>query len=330
MEEKIIYSTDTDQLKGLLNGRESFAIVDKAMKGQPFLKRFGRNIIYLEASEKMKKMATVEKIAKKMMSRGVDRTWLLVGVGGGIVTDIAGFVAAIYMRGIACGLVPTTLLAQVDAALGGKNGVNLDGYKNMLGTIREPEFVYICPTLTETLDPQERLCGIAEMLKTFIIGDAEYYTKAVDHFSSKQACDEMDLIRRAGEIKCGIVGRDLREGGERRLLNLGHTFGHAIEKCGGRNAMPHGLAVAVGIIFAARIASQIGELNDDVRIGFEEDWAKLGLPTTTEIPSKKLISAIKKDKKGEGDHINFVLPKEIGTCIVKRMTVREIANLIGK
>jgi len=330
MGEKIIYSSDTDQLTGLLNGRQLFAVVDKAVKGQPFLKRFGRNVIYLEPSEKMKKMRTVVKVAQKMMSRGVDRNWLLVGVGGGIVCDIAGFVASIYMRGISCGLVPTTLLAQVDAALGGKNGVNLDGYKNMLGTIREPEFVYICPKLTDTLDERERLCGMAEMLKTFIIGDAEYYTKAVNHFSGRQICDEMELVRRAGEIKCGIVERDMLESGERRLLNLGHTFGHAIEKCGGRKAMPHGLAVAVGIIYAARIASQIGVVDDDVRIGLEEDWAALGLPTVTDIPSKELISAIKKDKKGEGDKINFVLPEKIGSCIIKQMTVREIANLIGK
>lgn len=330
MTERIIYSADTDQIKGLLNGRELFAIADKALKGLPLLKRFGRNVIYLEATEKVKKMATVEKIAKKMMARGVDRNWLLVGVGGGIVTDITGFVAAVYMRGIACGFVPTTLLAQVDAAIGGKNGVNLDGYKNMLGTIREPEFVFICPKLTETLNEQERLCGIAEMLKTFIIGDAEFYGKAVLHYSGGQSCDELELIRRAGEIKCSIVERDLHESGERRLLNLGHTFGHAIEKCGGRNPMPHGLAVAVGIITAARIASQTGEMDDDLRLRLEEDWGRLGLPTTTDIPVKKLVSVIRKDKKGEGDSINFVMPKELGNCIVKKMTVREIANLMGK
>lgn len=318
-----------DQLKGLLNGRELFAIVDRKVKGLPFLKRFGRNIIYLETSEKMKKMATVEKIAKKMMARGVDRTWLLVGVGGGIVTDITGFVAAVYMRGIDCGFIPTTLLAQVDAAIGGKNGVNLDGYKNMLGTIREPGFVYVCPKLTDTLDTQEHLCGVAEMLKTFIIGDAECYQKAVLHYTGEQKCDELELIRRAGEIKCSIVERDMRESGERRLLNLGHTFGHAIEKCGGRKALPHGFAVAVGIITAARIASQIGEMDDDMRLRLEEDWGKLGLPTTIDIPVRKLISVIRKDKKGEGDNIYFVLPKELGNCVIRKMTVREIANLVG-
>ena len=215
MTERIIYSTDTDQLKGLLNGRELFAIVDRKVKGLPFLKRFGRNIIYLETSEKMKKMATVEKIAKKMMARGVDRTWLLVGVGGGIVTDITGFVASIYKRGINFGFIPTTLLAMTDAAIGGKNGVNMLAYKNMVGTIRQPKFVYVCPQFLKSFSPTELYKGIPELLKVFPIDGKDYFY-AADFFvrQYEQVCKNekldmptwQELITKAIRIKCQCKG----------------------------------------------------------------------------------------------------------------------------
>lgn len=334
----------TDSLQELLGGKRAFAIVDYGASGCgiDITGIFGDNVIYLNPDERLKCPETVAAMARTLLEKGVDRTWTLVGIGGGITTDITGFLAATYMRGIGCGLVPTTLLAQIDAAIGGKNGVNLDGYKNILGTFRQPDFICICPALTLTLPESERLCGIAEMLKAFILdGNRDMYRRAVEYFSD--ACNRQsgrdirpssvngttlgDLIRAAIDVKLSIVERDPLEKGERRLLNLGHTFGHAIEKCGGTH---HGLAVATGIIMAARISTELGLMQRGETEALIRDFKAIGLPTATDIPAASLIGAISKDKKKNGETIDFILPRIGAKAVIRPLSPEEIKTLIEK
>ena len=202
-----------------------------------------RASMLLETSEEGKTLQTVQMLERWLLQADASRGALLLAVGGGITTDLVGFTAAIYKRGIRYANVPTTLLAQVDAAIGGKTGVNLDGYKNMLGAFRMPEFTVLEAAFLRTLPEREWRCGLAELLKTFLIGDGPAYAATVSSLKSAQNKDERaemgtsslksaqfeDDIRRAAAIKAQIVTEDPEEHGERAKLNLGHSFGHAIE-----------------------------------------------------------------------------------------------------
>lgn len=233
------------------------------------------NLLLLDVSEENKSMSTVLEICKWLMDNGADRNALLLAIGGGITTDMAGFAASIYKRGIRFAYVPTTFLSQVDAAIGGKTGVNFENYKNILGVIRQPEFTYICPEVLGTLPYRDFLSGAAELLKTFIIDNAgNNYEKAVEVLSEihgsidrKQAialhlAEIEDLAAAAAKIKAGIVERDEFECGERRKLNLGHTFAHAIESVSmsrhncAESGISHGEAVAMGMIMAAKASER--------------------------------------------------------------------------
>lgn len=233
------------------------------------------NLLLLDISEKNKSMSTVLEICKWLMDNDAGRNALLLAIGGGITTDMAGFAASIYKRGIRFAYVPTTFLSQVDAAIGGKTGVNFQNYKNILGVIRQPEFTYICPEVLGTLPYRDFLSGAAELLKTFIIDNTgNNYEKAVEVLSEihesidrKQAialhlAEIEELAAAAARIKAGVVERDEFECGKRRKLNLGHTFAHAIESVsmsghyGAESGISHGEAVAMGMIMAAKASER--------------------------------------------------------------------------
>lgn len=307
----------------------------------------------IDATEANKTMATVESIIGEMLESGADRSALVLGIGGGITTDLAGFVASIYKRGVRFAFVPTTLLAQVDAAIGGKNGVNFHSYKNMMGVIRQPEFTYIYNEPLKTLPRRTFLSGVAELLKTFIIADAVAYDDAVGRLKvwGENAPDvdrpaetgdsylipEIgDLAARAAEIKASIVELDPEEHGLRRVLNLGHTFAHAIEKLSAGN-WSHGEAVSVGIILAARLAESLsGKVTDNDGLPFicdtglgarlERDFAAIGLPTESPYTLKEMSEAMSKDKKAEGNRINFILPTKIGSVKIVKLDVRALTE----
>ena len=299
----------------------------------------------IETSEENKTMATVLEIEKWLLETGADRDALLLAVGGGITTDMAGFAASIYKRGIRFAFIPTTLLAQVDAAIGGKTGVNFESYKNMIGVIRQPEFTYICPEPLATLPARDFRSGAAEMLKTFIIEDGGNYEKAVEVLSEiagtgipgqearrpaarasisahREALQE--LISAAAAVKAGVVSRDQYESGERRKLNLGHTFAHAIEwkaRATGSD-ITHGEAVAIGMIQAAKLTDSA------LAARLKTDFAKAGLPTELPFPLEELAAAMTKDKKAEGGKVHFVLIRTIGDVYTEDMTVADaIAKL---
>ncbi len=280
----------------------------------------------IEATERNKVLSTVEDICRWLMRHDAGRDAFLLGVGGGVTTDIAGFAASIYKRGIRFGFVPTTLLAQVDAAIGGKDGVNLDSYKNMIGAIRQPEMTFICPEVLETLPAGHLAAGGAELLKTFIIDDSgSWYDRAVE--SLEKHGDLTEFIGAAAGIKAGIAGRDPYERGERRLLNLGHTFAHAIEKLS-EESIPHGQAVAMGIILAAKFAEKKGTAKTGLAEKLEADFKRCGLPTECPFPIKDLGEAMKKDKKAEGAVVHFVLPERIGHVVTMDLDVDEVTGLL--
>ncbi|MBQ6957921.1 MAG: 3-dehydroquinate synthase [Bacteroidales bacterium] len=285
-------------------------IADDYFRASGRLEKWGCPVLWVHASEEAKTLETVADLTAQLLNLQADRDTMLIGVGGGITTDITGFLAAIYKRGLRFGLVPTTLLAQVDAALGGKNGVNFDRYKNMLGTFRPAEFVYIDTDFLTTLPLRQLRCGAAEMLKTFILADSKAYEAAVNVFRSDKPQVPQWLVRRAGEIKLALVEQDPEDHGVRQLLNLGHTFGHAIEKCAPQ--YEHGEAVAIGLVMAARMAVEKGLMDPAEATRIREDLQAIGLPTEPPVLEKDLRNAILQDKKRSGSRLRFVLPEHIG------------------
>ena len=279
--------------------------------------------------EESKTIDSVAALYREFMARGADRTSIIIGIGGGIVTDMAGFAAATYMRGLRFGFVPTTLLAQVDASVGGKNGVNLDGYKNMVGTFAQPEFVVCDVTLLRTLPDREFRAGLAEALKAGIIADPELFELLERNDFATLRRDESlleEVVYRALKVKADIVARDERETGERRLLNLGHTLAHAIEKCC-PSQLNHGEAVAVGMYMVAQAAVRMGLLADADfrRIGS----ALTGLGFSLDVPAdiSVLLSAVARDKKSSGDDVWLVLPEAIGRCCSRLTPRKELKQL---
>ena len=300
-------------------------------------------LLTITADEEHKTIDTVMEICRWLLEQGADRDALVLAVGGGVTTDMTGFAASIYKRGVRYANVPTTLLSMVDAAIGGKNGVNLDGYKNLLGVIRQPEFTAIFPEALETLPEREMRSGVAEMLKTFIIKNPKgAYMRAVDSFASlgmTVKTELAELIQLAAGVKQGIVEKDEFESGLRRKLNLGHTFGHAIEwwqreiagqagnddGAGNDEPLTHGEAVAIGMVQAARISEKLG-IDEEPGLAdrIAADLKACGLPTELPCPVEELLPAILKDKKAEGGRINFVLPVAIGKVIVKKIPAGQL------
>lgn len=312
----------------------------------------------LFATEEEKCMDTVTGLCRWLMEKGADRNAILLAVGGGITTDMAGFAASVYKRGIRFAYLPTTLLAQVDAAIGGKTGVNLDSYKNMIGVIRQPEFTWLCPEVLSTLDYRTFLSGAAEMLKTFIISDGGWYDRAVRFLSEMNGARYRDfinsrktelaaMIAAAASVKARIVSADQFERGERRKLNLGHTFAHAIEwyergmavdkvaeADGGLGGVAeefsHGEAVAVGIILAARLSEAAGVAPAGLEERLRTDFIACGLPVDCLFPLEELTGAMARDKKAEDGKIHFILIKGIGEVTEYDMTAAEAAEYLKR
>ncbi len=282
----------------------------------------GRPALPIIADEQHKTMDSVLDICRWLLSQGADRNAIIYAVGGGVTTDMAGFAASIYKRGVRYVNYPTTLLSQVDAGIGGKTGVNLDSYKNMLGVIRFPSDTRIYPETLRTLPPRELRSGAAELLKTFIIEDKGNYEKAV-----RALCGEVDfkalgpLVRAAAQVKRKIVDKDPYEEGPRRLLNLGHTYAHAIEwhqrTHGAADPLTHGEAVSIGIVQAARLSEKLGLADKGLSEKLKGDLLACGLPTELPCPEEELEQAMRKDKKAENGIIHFVLIKKIGKVIIK-------------
>ena len=285
-------------------------------------------VIKIEPGEKSKTLDTVRNIYERLLEFSVDRSSYIAGIGGGVVCDIAGFAASTFLRGIRFGFVSSTLLSQVDASVGGKNGVNLGGYKNIVGLFNQPEFVICDLSLLSTLPERELLNGFAEIIKHAAICDTELFAFLESSHKKALSLDHKIIERLVCDsvrIKSYIVSSDEKEKGERRKLNFGHTFGHAFERTLG---IPHGEAVAAGIIAASELSVKKGFLKQEEFERLKRLIELFGLPVELPCDRVKVFDAIKKDKKREDASLNFVFLSGIGSAMVKEIPISELEKEI--
>ncbi len=332
----IVYDANVEEFLRLFCGRLDVS-GDRQIGGR----------LSIVADEEHKTLDLVERICTFLLDHNADRYSTLIAVGGGVTSDVCGLAAGIYKRGIRFEVVPTTLLAQVDAAYGGKNGVNLCGVKNALGLVRLPDAVHICREPLLTLPEREFRSGVAELLKTFILFDADKYKKSIVLFSELASegysrsslethIDEvLTLVREAASYKEKTVASDLYDNGVRRQLNLGHTLGHAIEwwqassQC--RNHYSHGEAVAIGIVAAARISSRLGLCPSDLVSRLESDFKACSLPVELPVAVDELLPAIGNDKKTSGEgKLNFVLLRDISQPVICELNIEKVSDLCSE
>ena len=286
-------------------------------------------VFVMKAGETNKNLSTVAEIYRWLLDQGADRNSFIVGIGGGVVCDLAGFVASTFMRGVSFGFVATTLLAQVDASVGGKNGVDLDGYKNIVGTINQPKFVICDISMLKTLPYVELVSGLAEVVKHALIADSskfEYIEKNSDSILALDLTMLEYLVTRSVRIKADIVEVDEREGGLRRVLNLGHTWGHAVEKITG---ISHGQAVSIGLVFTAKLSFNKGMITEIERDRIINLLLKLGLHIQSNADAAKVLETLQKDKKKIGNGVHYVLMKGIGAVEVVEISFDELKNYIA-
>jgi 3-dehydroquinate synthase len=276
--------------------------------------------------EGSKRLEVVEHLANQLLEAGVDRNGFLLAIGGGVVSDIAGFLASIYMRGIRCGYISTTLLSQVDASTGGKNGVNLGGTKNMIGTFRQPEFVICDPAMLGSLSEEDYLSGLAELIKTAIIGDYELFEqieKSYDRIIARKSDLLCDLVAKSVRFKASVVSADEMENGLRRILNFGHTYGHAIEL---QKKLKHGFAVASGMELATVFSYERNYIDNKESERIIGLLKKFNLTGKYDLTDDQLERIVVHDKKKTGKDINFIFTHGIGKAEVEKIPVNEVLD----
>jgi shikimate kinase/3-dehydroquinate synthase len=288
--------------------------------------RVGR--IVVPDGDSTKNLGQLAKLYDQFLEMGLDRQSAVVTLGGGVVGDLGGFAAATYLRGIPFVQVPTTVLAMVDASIGGKTGVNLKQGKNLVGAFHQPQGVFIDVATLGSLPMRQRAAGAAELIKAAVIWDAELFDWLESHIEAFMALDSkvvIEALERACSIKAEVVARDEREGGLRRLLNFGHTLAHAIEAHSSYQGILHGEAVAIGMVFAADRSEALGFAPAGTRSRLEALLERAGLPTRSpDRPRRAYLSAIAVDKKKEGGKIHFVVSKGIGSAGTALLSPRDI------
>ena len=282
--------------------------------------------IVVTPGEASKTLASASGIYDRMTGGEIDRMSFVLGVGGGIVCDLAGFVASTFLRGLPFGFVATTLLAQVDAGIGGKNGVNFKGYKNMIGVIRQPDFVLCDPSMLNTLEPSEFRMGFAEVVKYGAIMKPDLFGFLERELEPALAGNPEilgEIVAVCAGAKCEVVSRDEKETGERKLLNFGHTFAHAFEKISG---IPHGEAVSMGMIMASRLSARLGLISGKEADRIRDLLLGFGLPVKYPGSCKEVFEVMKRDKKRAGDSISLILLTEIGKAIIKEVKLDDLKS----
>jgi 3-dehydroquinate synthase len=302
----------TDSTVGALYG----AKVRKALSGKQV------EIFSIKPGEKSKRLSTIESLAQKLLNAGIERSDLIVALGGGVVGDVAGFLAAAYMRGIDYMQIPTSLIAQIDSSIGGKTGVDLPDAKNIIGAFHQPVAVLIDPALLNTLPRRHFNNGMAEAIKTAAIGDAKLFAfieKNAAKIKALQPIALEHLITECCRFKARIVSEDEREAGIRAILNFGHTVGHAIEAASHYKLL-HGEAIAIGMVAASRIAESLGLASSETTDRLAALLKEFSLPTnltrakaTTDI----ILNAMHADKKIRDGEITFILPRKIGKVEIR-------------
>jgi 3-dehydroquinate synthase len=320
------FDTDLAYLHKLVDKEQGVIVTDENVFREHRKKFNGWNTIVIKSGEEFKVQATVDSVIGQLIGFGADRKTSLVGVGGGVVTDITGYVASIYMRGMPFGFVPSSLLAMVDASIGGKNGIDIGMYKNLAGTIRQPDFLLYDTALLKTLPKEEWANGFAEIIKHACIRDAAMFRelgKNSMRFYQKDGAALARLIRRNVVIKSRVVQKDEFERGDRRLLNFGHTLGHAIEN---QYELSHGQAISIGMAAACMISEELNDFTESNRV--ITILKKYGLPTQAQFDAKKVMNILKMDKKKERDSMNYILLKRIGQGVVKSIPIIQLEKLL--
>ncbi|SKA06932.1 3-dehydroquinate synthase [Sediminibacterium ginsengisoli] len=286
----------------------------------------GWNTIVLKPGEEYKVQQTVDMVIDQLIDLGADRKTTLIGVGGGVITDITGYVAGIYMRGIPCGFVPTSVLAMVDASIGGKNGIDVGVYKNMVGLIRQPSFLLFDYSFLKTLPRAEWQNGFAEIIKHAAIKDAPMFRQLQQRKLTDYRKDDRllaTLIEKNALIKTKVVMNDEFEQGERKLLNFGHTLGHAIENM---YELSHGQAISIGMTYAAIISQHLnGFGNTDELVALLKQY---GLPTYAVFDKEAAFKILQKDKKKEKTSISYILLKNIGKGVQQTIAFAELEKIL--
>ena len=313
-------------LKKIVDPANAVIITDDNVYNHHTKKFRGWKTILIAPGEQFKVQVTADAIIEKLIELEAHRSTILIGIGGGVVTDITGYVASVYMRGISFGFVPTSLLAMVDASIGGKNGIDVGMYKNLVGVIRQPRFILHDMAFLNTLPQNEWENGFAEIIKHACIKDAAMFRELeVSSYKKYQGSKKAicELVQRNALLKTKVVQKDEFEKRDRRLLNFGHTLGHALENL---YELSHGRAISIGMGFASVISEKT--------LGFKEAGRvtslllKYDLPTFSEFDKTKVFDVLKMDKKRGNNEINFVLLKKIGQGVVKPKLLIHLKKLI--
>ncbi|MEO7394721.1 MAG: 3-dehydroquinate synthase [Chitinophagaceae bacterium] len=319
-------SSGISHLKKITDPNATIIITDENVFNA-HTKRFkGWNTIILKPGEEYKVQATVDALIEKLIDMEADRKTTLVGIGGGVITDITGYVASVYMRGLRFGFIPTSILALVDASIGGKNGIDVGVYKNMVGIIRQPAFILHDMVFLNSLPPVELENGFAEIIKHACIKDAAMFAELERNSlktytgNQKNICE---LIQRNAIIKTKVVQKDEFEKGERRLLNFGHTLGHALET---QYELLHGQAISIGMTYACHISEQLTGFKQTERV--VSVLEKYNLPTYASFNKQKAFNVLKMDKKRERKEMNYVLLDRIGKGVVKSIELKKLEQII--
>lgn len=320
------FDASFSQLKKIVDPRSAIIVTDENIYSGHTKKFRNWNTIVLKPGEVFKVQDTVDTVIAQMIALQADRKTTLVGVGGGVITDITGYAASIYMRGISFGFVPTSILAMVDASIGGKNGIDVGVYKNMVGTIRQPAFLLHDHNFLQTLPQNEWENGFAEIIKHACIKDAAMFREleagTLKTYRQKKPALR-SLICRNALIKIKVVQKDEFERGDRKLLNFGHTLGHALEN---QYDLSHGQAISIGMTYACHISTQLKGFSDTDRV--VKLLAQYGLPTYAGFNKKKVIEVLKMDKKRERKEMNYVLLEKTGRAVIQSIPLQQLEKII--
>jgi 3-dehydroquinate synthase len=325
-EKKVAYYFDADfsLLNTLVQQDGTVLITDENIFRLHQSKFEGWKTIVIKAGEEHKQQSTADYIIGELIRLEADRKTFVVGIGGGVVTDITGYTASVYMRGLKFGFIPTSILAMVDASIGGKNGVDVGIYKNLVGLIRQPEFLLYDYSLLQTLPQEEWVNGFAEVIKHACIKDAAFFSMLEQyslHDIQSNAQLLSQIIERNVLIKTNVVVLDEFEQGDRKLLNFGHTIGHAIENM---HQLPHGHAVSIGMVAACNLSEKLNGLHFDDAVRIVKLLSKYHLPVDIETEYEKVFEVLKMDKKRDQHSMNFILLNKIGEAIIKPIALNEL------
>jgi 3-dehydroquinate synthase len=321
-----IFDGGFQQLSSLCSKQSTILVTDENVMAAHPKKFKGWRTIVLKPGEAFKQQYAVDEVLKQLIAWEADRNTTLVGVGGGVVTDITGYAAAVYMRGIKVGFAPTTLLAMVDAAIGGKNGVDVGHYKNLVGTIRQPAFLLFDTQWLQTLPTVEWQNGFAEIIKHAAIKNASMFKWLEQHdlaYFQKNKTALKALVKQNALLKTQVVKKDPLEKGDRKLLNFGHTLGHAIEN---DLQISHGQAVAIGMVYAAHLSAQLLQFKDVLRLIHVIE--QYGLPTHAPVNMERALQNMKLDKKRVANEVKFVLLQKLGKGVVASVSFKALERFL--